>query len=154
MLSRQKLEAYLQGEQIEYHLDESDADRIVVIFQTQCLSNVSLDITILNNRTVLFLSRMPLSIPPEHRLAVCEYITRVNYGVILGGFEMDLDEGDVNYKIVSALGRETEIDREAFCRLLYLGNSMFDKYAPGILAILYGGMSATEAYQSLTKSKN
>nr|WP_300129512.1 YbjN domain-containing protein [uncultured Butyricicoccus sp.] len=154
MLSRQKLEAYLQGEQIEYHLDESDADRIVVIFQTQCLSNVSLDITILNNRTVLFLSRMPLSIPTEHRLAVCEYITRVNYGVILGGFEMDLDEGDVNYKIVSALGRETEIDREAFCRLLYLGNSMFDKYAPGILAILYGGMSAAEAYQSLTKSKN
>ena len=68
MLSRQKLEAYLQGEQIEYHLDESDADRIVVIFQTQCLSNVSLDITILNNRTVLFLSRMPLSIPPEHQI--------------------------------------------------------------------------------------
>ena len=110
--------------------------------------------SILNSRTVLFLSRLPLSVPPEHRAAVCEYITRVNYSVVLGGFEMNLDEGDVNYKIVGALGRENEIDREAFCRLLYLGNSMLDKYAPGILAILYGGKTAAEAYQSFTKSNN
>lgn len=92
MLSRKRLEAYLQGEQLEYHLDEDDADRIVVVFQTKQLSNVSLDITILNHRTVLFLSRMPISIPSQYRMAVCEFITRVNYGVVLGGFELDLDE--------------------------------------------------------------
>lgn len=154
MLSREKLEAYLEKEDIEYHLDEEDPDRILVVFQTKVLSNVSLDITILNSRTVLFLSRLPLNVPPEYRAAVCEYITRVNYGVVLGGFEMNLDEGDLNYKIVGALGRENEIDREAFCRLLYLGNSMLDKYAPGILAILYGGKTAAEAYQSLTKSND
>lgn len=154
MLSRDKLEAYLVQEDIEYHLDEDCPDRILVIFQTKALSNVSLDITVLNSRTVLFVSRLPLNVPPEHRAAVCEYITRVNYGVVLGGFEMDLDEGDVNYKIVGALGRENEIDQEAFCRLLYLGNSMLDKYAPGILAILYGGQTAVQAYQSLTKTNN
>lgn len=151
MLSREKLEAYLKKEDIEYHLDEEDPDRILVIFQTRQLSNVSLDITVLNSRTVLFLSRLPLNIPKEFRPAVCEYITRVNYGVILGGFELNLDDGDLNYKIVGALGRENEIDREAFCRLLYLGNSMLDKYAPGILAILYGGKNAEEAYRSITK---
>ena len=84
MLSREKLEAYLEKEDIEYNLDEEDSDRILVVFQTKALSNVSLDITILNSRTVLFLSRLPLSVPPEHRAAVCEYITRVNYGVVLG----------------------------------------------------------------------
>ena len=154
MLSREKLEAYLKKEDIEYHLDEEDPDRILVIFQTRQLSNVSLDITVLNSRTVLFLSRLPLNIPKEFRPAVCEYITSVNYGVILGGFELNLDDGDLNYKIVGALGRENEIDREAFCRLLYLGNSMLDKYAPGILAILYGGKNAEEAYRSITKSND
>lgn len=74
MLSRKRLEAYLAEEELEYHLDESDADRILVVFQTKHLSNVSLDITILNSRTVLFLSRMPINIPPEHRMTVCEFI--------------------------------------------------------------------------------
>ena len=152
MLSRKRLEAYLQGELLEYHLDEDDADRIVVVFQTKQLSNVSLDITILNHRTVLFLSRMPISIPSQYRMAVCEFITRVNYGVVLGGFELDLDEGDLNYKIVGTVGRENEMDQEAFCRLLYLGNSMLDKYTPGILSILYGGKNAKQAYQLITKS--
>ena len=152
MLSRKRLEAYLAEEELEYHLDESDADRILVVFQTKHLSNVSLDITILNSRTVLFLSRMPINIPPEHRMTVCEFITRVNYGVVLGGFELDLDEGDLNYKIVGAVSRENEMDQEAFCRLLYLGNSMLDKYAPGVLSILYGGTDAKQAYQLITKS--
>lgn len=153
MLSREKLIPYLDEEQLEYHLDETDADRILVIFQTRTLTNVSLDITILNARTVLFLSRMPINIPEPFRPAICEYITRVNYGVVLGGFELDLDEGDLNYKMVGALGRESELDKEAFCRLLYLGNSMMDKYAPGILAILYGGQSAADAYQTVTNRK-
>lgn len=152
MLSRKILEDYLQQEELEYHLDNTDPDRILVVFQTKQLSNVSLDITILNSRTVLFLSRMPINIPPQYRMEVCEFITRVNYGVVLGGFELDLDEGDLNYKIVGTVSRTTDLDQEAFCRLLYLGNSMLDKYASGILSILYGGKSAKQAYEFITKS--
>lgn len=40
MLSREKLKAYLEKEDIEYHLDEEDSDRILVVFQTKALSNV------------------------------------------------------------------------------------------------------------------
>ncbi len=152
MLSRKILEDYLQQEELEYHLDNTDPDRILVVFQTKQLSNVSLDITILNSRTVLFLSRMPINIPPQYRMEVCEFITRVNYGVVLGGFELDLDDGDLNYKIVGTVSRTTDLDQEAFCRLLYLGNSMLDKYASGILSILYGGKSAKQAYEFITKS--
>ncbi len=151
MLSRKILEDYLEQEELEYHLDDTDPDRILVVFQTKQLSNVSLDITILNSRTVLFLSRMPINIPPAYRIEVCEFITRVNYGVVLGGFELDLDEGDLNYKIVGTVSRTTDLDQEAFCRLLYLGNSMLDKYASGILSILYGGKSAKQAYEFITK---
>ena len=46
MLSREKLEAYLEKEDIEYHLDEEDPDRILVVFQTKALSNVSFSLTI------------------------------------------------------------------------------------------------------------
>ena len=70
----------------------------------------------------------------------------------LAGLKLDLDEGDLNYKIVGTVSRENEIDQEAFCRLLYLGNSMLDKYTPGILSILYGGKDAKQAYQLITKS--
>lgn len=151
MLSRAQFETYLQEEGLEYHPDAEDPDRIIIIFQTRTMANVTLDVSILNSRTVLFLSRLPLHIPADRRAEVCDYITRVNYGVVLGGFELELDEGDLNYKIVGALGRENEMDAEAFRRLLYLGNGMIDKYAPGVMAVLYGGQTGRDAYAALTK---
>lgn len=153
MLSSKQLEAYLREESLEYHVDEEDPDRICVVFQTQTLCNVTLDIHILNGRTVLFLSRVPIHIPPERRTEVCDYITRINYGVILGGFEMALDDGDLNYKIVGALSRESEMDQQAFCRLLYLGNQMLDKYVPGLLQVVYGGQTGRQAYQTTVQTE-
>ena len=139
-------------EDIEYHLDEEDPDRILVIFQTRQLSNVSLDITVPQQPhravPVAPAAQYPERIPPGRlRIYHPRQLRRDPRR-----FELNLDDGDLNYKIVGALGRENEIDREAFCRLLYLGNSMLDKYAPGILAILYGGKNAEEAYRSITKS--
>ena len=45
---------------------------------------------------VLFLIRMPLAVPEEKRQAMAEAITRINYGMTLGRFEMDMSTGDLN----------------------------------------------------------
>ena len=44
----------------------------------------------------LFL-RVPEDIPEPHRYAVMELLTRVNYRLALGHFEMDLDDGEVRF---------------------------------------------------------
>ena len=47
---------------------------------------------------VLFYSVAPLAIPEESRLAVAEFITRANYAMALGNFEMDFSDGEVRFK--------------------------------------------------------
>src|SRR5512135_3622341 len=47
------------------------------------------------NRRFLFHSTMGLNIPSQSRMAVAEYLTRVNYGMAIGSFEMNMDTGDV-----------------------------------------------------------
>src|SRR5215212_5325423 len=38
-------------------------------------------------------------VPPERREAVALLLTRANYGIYLGNFEMDLDDGEIRFKV-------------------------------------------------------
>jgi len=50
------------------------------------------------HQRVIFYSACPFNIPSEQRLAAAEFITRVNYGLIIGNFELDLDDGELRFK--------------------------------------------------------
>ena len=39
-----------------------------------------------------------LNVPPARRAAVMELVTRANYGLRLGCFELDLDDGEVRFR--------------------------------------------------------
>lgn len=50
------------------------------------------------DQRVVARSVVPYNIPLERRPAAMEYITRVNYGLVIGNFEIDLDDGEVRFK--------------------------------------------------------
>lgn len=91
----------------------------------------------------LFYAICPLAIPESRRSALCEYITRANYGMIIGNFEMDLDDGEVRFK--SSLDIQgVELTPDLIRNAAYPACLMLDKYLPGVVAIL-GGVSAKDA---------
>src|SRR3954452_20971539 len=45
-----------------------------------------------------FYSMLPVHAPEAKRPAVAEFITRANYGMMLGNFEMDFADGEVRFK--------------------------------------------------------
>lgn len=47
---------------------------------------------------VVFYSVVPFNVPEEGRPAVMEFITRANYGLLIGNFELDLADGEVRFK--------------------------------------------------------
>ena len=47
---------------------------------------------------LLFYSVLPLNVPDEKRHAVAEFITRANYAMAIGNFEMDFSDGEVRFK--------------------------------------------------------
>lgn len=47
---------------------------------------------------LLFYSLYPNTVPEERRSAVAEFVVRANDDLILGNFEVDMDEGSVRFK--------------------------------------------------------
>lgn len=61
--------------------------------QMVCYAQVLVDLDVL-----LFYALAPFKVPEDARMAVAEFITRANYGMRIGNFELDLRDGEVRYK--------------------------------------------------------
>jgi len=92
----------------------------------------------------VFYSVCPVNAPDSKRLAVAEFLTRANSGMIIGNFEMDFEDGEIRYK--------TSIDVEGdslssalIKRLVYANVTMMDEYLPGIMSVIYGNASPVDA---------
>ncbi|MFB2892901.1 YbjN domain-containing protein [Aerosakkonemataceae cyanobacterium BLCC-F50] len=93
---------------------------------------------------MVFYSIFPVNVPENKRLAVAEFITRANYGMIIGNFELDFTDGEIRYKT----SIDVEGDRLSFAlikRLVYANVTMMDEYLPGIMSVIYGEAEAGEA---------
>ncbi|MBC7261328.1 MAG: YbjN domain-containing protein [Chloroflexi bacterium] len=99
----------------------------------------------------LFYSVMESKVPLEKRLAVAEYLTRANYGLILGNFELDLSDGEVRYK-TSIDVEGGQLTSQMIRNMVYANLMMMDKYLPGIMKVVYGDIAPADAIAQIEKS--
>lgn len=92
----------------------------------------------------VFYSICPVNAPEEKRLAVAEFITRANSGMMLGNFELDFNDGEISYK-TSIDVEGDRISSALIKRLVYANVMMMDEYLPGILSVIYGNVSPVDA---------
>ena len=91
-----------------------------------------------------FYSRAPLTAPETRRAAVAEFLTRANYGLVLGNFEMDWSDGEIRFK--TSIDVEGDRLTPALLRpLVYANVQTMGKYLPGIEAVALGRQSPREA---------
>ena len=91
-----------------------------------------------------FYSVFPETVPEEQRLAMAEFMTRVNYKLTVGSFEMDFYDGEVRLR--TSIDVEGDRLSMALFRQLTVANvTMMDRYFPAIKAIISGEMSPEEA---------
>jgi hypothetical protein len=45
-----------------------------------------------------FFSVCPVNVPEDKRLSMADFLTRANYGLKVGNFEMDFSDGEIRYK--------------------------------------------------------
>ncbi|MBQ9099013.1 MAG: hypothetical protein IJY50_06245 [Clostridia bacterium] len=81
------------------------------------------------------------------RLAVAEYLTRANYGLNWGNFEMDMNDGEIRYKILVDCGDHCEClpSNTVFENSIVLAVQMMKKYGDGLLAVMYGFKTPEQA---------
>lgn len=67
-------------------------------------------------------------------MPMCEYLTRVNYNMALGNFEMDMEDGEIRFKTsIDITGDELTVANVR--QLVYSNLLTMDRYLPGIQAI-------------------
>ena len=78
------------------------------------------------------------------RLAMAEFITRANFGLIIGNFEMDLNDGEVRFKTSIDVDGD-RLSAALLKQLVDVNLEMMDKYLPGMLAVIDTDTSPADA---------
>jgi hypothetical protein len=87
-------------------------------------------------------------VPEPMRLPVCEFLTRANYGLRVGNFEMDMNDGEVRYKASLDMQGGT-LDPKMVMSLFATSGNNFDVYYPGLMRVIYGGISPEVAIRDI-----
>ncbi len=78
---------------------------------------------------------------------MAQLLTRINYGLIIGNFEMDFSDGEVRYKTSADL-RDVELIDGVFGRLVFANVRSMDRYTPAIHAMAAEGSDPDEALRA------
>jgi hypothetical protein len=96
----------------------------------------------------IFYSICPIAAPEDQRSAIAEFLTRANYGMTIGNFELDYTDGEIRYKTSIDVEGE-KLTSALIKRLVYTNVAMMDEYLPGIHAMIKEGLSAEAAIQTI-----
>jgi hypothetical protein len=92
----------------------------------------------------IFYVQTGMCIPEQYRNLVAEYLNRVNYCLLLGNFEMDMDTGNVRFR--ASVEIPDGILTEGMVRsMVYTSVHNLDQYLPGLMAVVHGGLSPAAA---------
>jgi len=86
---------------------------------------------------ILLYSVCPVRVPEERRLEASSFLTRANYGLAAGNFELDFEDGEIRYKTVLQLQGD-RLDAATLKRLVRANGIAMESYLPGIRAVVTG----------------
>lgn len=84
----------------------------------------------------IFYSIAPVEIPVKKRRLASEYLTRANFGLVYGNFEMDFESGLVRYK-TSIDVEDDRLSYELFRPVVWANIFTMERYLPGLQAVVY-----------------
>ena len=127
----------------DWAYDELGDDMLMTSFgggrgEWHCVAQTSDD-----THQFVFYSIFPEGVRDRRRDHVMEFLTRVNYGLAVGNFEIDLDDGEVRFKTSIDI-EGSALTLELWRHIVYLNVTTMDTYFHGIAAVADGECSARE----------
>ena len=92
----------------------------------------------------VFYSVCPVNAAKDKMNVLSEFITRANYGLIIGNFELDYNDGEIRYK-TSIDVEGDRLSKALLEQLVYANLTITDRYLPGVMAVLYGDVDPETA---------
>ena len=80
----------------------------------------------------VFYSKCTIAAPEDKRDAVAEFITRANYDLLIGNFELDFEDGEIRFK--TSIDVSNDRLTTALVEPFVIANVvMMDHYLPGLM---------------------
>lgn len=86
----------------------------------------------------------PQRLPEALRVAVCEYLMRVNFGLRIGSFDLDFSDGEFRFRTALDIEGGILMPRMVQTMLGYALATM-DVYHDGALRVAFGGATVSQA---------
>ena len=98
------------------------------------------------------LTTIPLAADEGNRLAVAEYLTRVNFNMRNGNFELNMETGEIRFKTYVHVGAG-DVDSAAARLAIMLPFMMIERFGDGLVEVLFGFKSPREAFAAAANSQ-
>lgn len=99
-----------------------------------------------------FFSFIPMRVPEEKRAAIAELITRANYGLKLGKFEMDFEDGEIRFHTSTRYG-EGLLHEDVIRDIISINLFTVDRYFPAFANVLFADEDPAEAIARVEESR-
>ena len=90
---------------------------------------------------------LPLNAGKEERAKVGEFLLRANYGLKVGGFDFDFDDGEISYRISLYCGSD-EFKPPTYEQIdfaVIIGLMMVEKYGDNLVKVMFGLVEPEDA---------
>ena len=101
---------------------------------------------------LLVITICPANVPKGRRAAVVELLMRINWRLVLGSFDMDMDDGQIRFRTSIMLG-QGGLNEEAITHVVLSNLTLMDHHLPDINTVAFGSTSPKSALQQAQDSR-
>lgn len=142
------IQQYLDSQNWHYKHDEEKRRFVLGMrLDNEDVDGCTLLITARDDEDLSCKAIYEFNVPEKKRAAIVEYITRANYGLFLGCFQMDLNDGEVLYQTAGVF-YDHRPDQSEIRRIVQVGIHMAERYGQGFYDVMYKGVTPEAAIEA------
>lgn len=138
-----RFEEYFKTHAIKYKREKDDKILVAVFAIDSKIGNIK-EYIYAREDSYTVRAQCALHADSECRMRMAEYLMRANYGLILGNFEMDFEDGEILYKVTQNLGEDIPTEQDVENSVI-MPLAMFSRYGDGIIKVAFSLATPEEA---------
>ena len=135
---------HCEGNELAFSADHENQCIELKLYRQHALYHCSLRITNEERIFQIHVSYPVLAKDEKMRPAVLEFLTRANCGLVIGNFEMDLQDGEISYHVGHLIGNG-QLEDDTIMGLVTTALATSDKYFPALMCLLFAGHTPEDA---------
>ena len=146
LLIKEKIERFFETDDWHYTFNEEKGFFKAGVNLKGKIAETQLIIRLYKDHYIVY-ANIALRADEECRARVADYLTRANYGLKWGNFELDMRDGEIRYKCLVDCGDDNDClpSPSVIKNSIYLPPQMIRKYGDGLLAVMCGFKTPEEA---------